>query len=304
MGGLCSKSDFTLWLKQRIALRTPTAVVRFGDGEARLLEADPAHPDSMAEAERLLRRETGKQLPATEILNIKATVRHARDHADVLGIRPSGALTKEAEIWRGRLAALYSERVECGGRPAPLASCHLNHEILGELPGLVAGRAVSVISCRDVRGVLEDMWSVEDVAVYQTPSQYTARAVDTDYEARMHNVPIWPTVYEHIRTELTVREQGEIFLVGAGVFGKSLCIRVRDLGGIALDMGSALDQIAGKPARPAMRRMLELHAGGTPIAAIAADLEDRFDASIPQDTIREFIAAAFPYFPAPSPAEE
>ena len=39
------------------------------------------------------------------------------------------------------------------------------------------------------------------------------------------------------------------FLVGAGIFGKDLCIRIRELGGIALDMGSCLDLMAGKVTR-------------------------------------------------------
>lgn len=50
----------------------------------------------------------------------------------------------------------------------------------------------------------------------------------------MHGVRIWPDVHVRLRSELTVREPGEVFLVGAGVFGKDLCVRVRDRGGASL----------------------------------------------------------------------
>jgi hypothetical protein len=62
-------------------------------------------------------------------------------------------------------------------------------------------------------------------------------------------VPIWPDFYRRLEEEIEVREQGEVFLVGAGLFGKSLCVRIRERGGIALDMGSTLDGIAGKVTR-------------------------------------------------------
>ena len=92
-------------------------------------------------------------------------------------------------------------------------------------------------------------YGVQDVRVFQVPSQYITRKVDDEYEAALHGVPIWPAFYERLHAELTVRRRGEVFLVGAGLFGKGLCIRVRELGGIALDLGSCLDGMADKVTR-------------------------------------------------------
>jgi hypothetical protein len=175
-----------------------------------------------------------------------------------------------------KLAAVYAERLAAGRRPAILAQSLLSHEVVDRLPELLRGRRVSVISCRNVKPVLEADWGLDDVVVYQVPSQHAMRDVDGAYESALHGVPIWPDAHSRIRSELTVRERGEVFLVGAGLFGKDLCIRVRDLGGIALDLGSALDRVAGKITRGPRRRILDLYAGGMSVEDIAAQLQDLY----------------------------
>jgi hypothetical protein len=291
-----SKSEFESWLRQRVASRTPAAVVRFGDGEVRLLEAVADDAESMHEANRQLQWETGRKFSSEAVLEIKAALEHARSAADVLGILVRNPHTETSRAWVNRLAPLSRERRSAGAPAAALAYCHLNHEILAALPALLAGRRVSVISCRDIKPIIEEMWGLDDVAVYQVPSQYRVRNVDGAYEATMYDIPIWPDAHDHVRSELTVRERGEVFLVGAGLFGKDLCIHVREQGGIALDMGSALDHIAGKLTRSAMRQMLELHADGMSVPDIAASLRDHLGVQVDHERIREFTSTVSRYF--------
>jgi hypothetical protein len=195
---------------------------------------------------RRLRRQGSGSFTPEDVLAVKERVSLAFDAADVLGILPGDNFTSAAEMWMERLMALYASRGEAGRPAASLVCSHLHHDVVDQLPGLLTGRPVSVISCRDLKPVLEGEWGLEDVAVYRVPSQNAVRDVDSIYEAAMHDVPIWPDGHARVHAALTVREPGEMFLIGAGVFGKDLCIRVRELGGIALDMGSALDRIAGK----------------------------------------------------------
>ncbi len=282
-----SKPEFACWLRQRVVSRTPTAVVRFGDGEVRLLRADAGDPGSRRIANSQLERETGRTHPPEAVLEVKAALEHAYNEADVLGIPAS--VQFQATRTANPLATLYLEGVAAGKPPAKLTSSMLHHEILAELPELLAGRRISVISCRNIKPIVEDRWELEDVAVYQVPSQYRTRDLDGAYEATMHDVSIWPDAHDRVLSDLTVRERGEVFLVGAGVFGKDLCIRVREQDGIALDMGSALDHIAGKLTRPSMRRVFELHAGGMSIPDIATTMEDQPGAQVDHDRIRDFI---------------
>ncbi|HUF55393.1 MAG TPA: hypothetical protein VMM55_02415 [Thermohalobaculum sp.] len=51
---------------------------------------------------------------------------------------------------------------------------------------------------------------------------------------------------------IEVRSPGQLFLVGAGIWGKIYCERVRTLGGVAIDVGSVCDAWAGIPSRLAV----------------------------------------------------
>jgi len=238
----------------------------------------------MSLATSKLQKQTGRSFSPADVIELRKLVALAFDEADVLGVLFGQKLVEHR---LNKLTSLYRERVASGRGPAELACCRLNHDILPWLPGLLAGRRVSVISCRDVKPVLESEWGVKDVAVYQVPSQHLVRDVDGAYEAALHHVPIWPDVHSRLQAELTIREPGEVFLVGAGLFGKDLCIHIRDQGGIALDLGSALDNIAGKITRGPKRRILLLHAEGMSVPEIAAHVRERYGVDADHAKIRE-----------------
>jgi hypothetical protein len=237
-------------VRKSIAERSPIAVVRFGEGEARLLLADPDDPTSMKAAIKKLCRQTGLTFSAEEMLKVKQLVMSALDEADVIGLGTSASFADEHIELGEQIAAIYEQRVARGRKPTYVTHSLVNNELRNALPELIgAGGPLSVVSCRDVGPALEARHAVADVAVYQVPSQYVVRDVDGEYEAALHDVPVWPDFYRDLRDRIAVRERGEIFLVGAGLFGKGLCIRIRELGGIALDMGSTLDGLTGKVTR-------------------------------------------------------
>jgi hypothetical protein len=282
MSNVLSKYELLDWLRMRIEERTPTAVVRFGDGEEVLMDAHADQAGSIAAANQKLARHTDRHFSAEAVLEIKRAVEWAFDEADALGILYGHEL---AEGQMNRLTRVYADHVRQGRRPAVLAHCLLSHDVLDILPVMLAGRLVSVISCRDVKPVLEAGWGARDVAVYKVPSQRAQRDLDGAYEAALHDVPIWPDIHTRICEELTVREPGEVFLVGAGMFGKDLCIRVRDGGGVAVDLGSALDRVVGKITRGPRRLVARLHADGLSAVEIAVRLESRFGVEIDREEV-------------------
>jgi len=289
--GILSNADFAAWLRDRIGRRSAAAVVRFGDSEDSLLMADPGDASSMKLAAGKLAKETGEQFSYDAILEIGRGMSRAFDEADVLGIVGKDGLVRGLE---SRLPKLYRERVAAGRPPVALASPHLHHSILETLPSMLAGRRVSAITCRDVKPVLEADWRLEDVVVHQVPSQHLLRHVDGAYEAALHDTPFWPDVHSQLRDELTVRERGEIFLVGAGPFGKDLCIDIRERGGLALDLGSALDRIVGKITRGVPRWVRLWHANGLSTADIVNRLEEQTGVKIDYDKIAELVQSDAP----------
>lgn len=238
------------WIQEK----TPVAVVRFGEGEGRLLVADPGDPLSMGVAARKLKRQTGRKFSPEEVLAVKALVMNALDHADVVGIRGSSNFRAEHQEWVERIETVFEERILAGASASYLSHCLLSTNLKEALPDLIGGaQRLSVVSCRDLRGVFETQYEVQDVNIYQVPSQYIMRRVDDEYEALLYGTPFNLDFYRELLSRITVRQRGEVFLVGAGIFGKDLCIHVKNQGGIALDLGSCLDSLAGKVTRGAGR---------------------------------------------------
>jgi hypothetical protein len=56
---------------------------------------------------------------------------------------------------------------------------------------------------------------------------------------------------------LHVAWPGQAFLIGAGVLGKVYCHRVKELGGVAIDVGSLIDAWAGVESRLRFARFRE-----------------------------------------------
>ncbi len=242
-----------------IASRTPAAVVRFGEGEGRVLSVEPGRADSLDIAKRKLAKQTGLIFSPEQILRVSGLLMIALQQADVVGIEYGGGFSAEHREWMQRIIAIHGGLPASAHRDRYVSQCTVNSDLYHALPTLLDGlNRLSLVSCRDLAPRLAKQ-GIHDVAVYQLPSQYVMRDVDDEYEAQLHDMPIWPDFYESLESGITVRQPGEVFLVGAGVFAKSLCIRIRDLGGIALDMGSTLDHMAEKTTRgrwrPAFREL-------------------------------------------------
>lgn len=280
---------FTEWLAGRIEERTPAAMVRFGDGEEAVVEASHTDEGAMALATAKLVGQTGARLPPRDVIEIGQSIERAYEQADVLGILSVGGNEEQ-----GPSALRYLERIAAGNPPAALTYRLLHHGILERLPELLSGRLVGVVSCRDVKPVIEADWGLRDVVIHQIPSEHKAREVDGSYEAALHGTPIWPDVYNRLKAELTIRERGEVFLVGAGILGKGLSLLIRDHGGIALDMGSALDRIAGKITRGPKRRARLKHARGLSVTEITADMESFYGTKLDRAKIQALIEAPSP----------
>jgi hypothetical protein len=253
-----SRRQVVRLVRRHVAERSPLSVVRFGEGEARLLAADTANPGSVKAAIKKLRRQTGLTFSADEMFKVREQVIWALDEADVVGLRTSASFAEEHIELGERIAEIYDARVARRKKPAHVTHSLVNNDLRNALPELLGEQErLTVVSCRDIGPVLEADYELAEVTVHQVPSQYVVRDVDGPYEAALHDVPIWPDFYRRLEEEIAVRQRGEVFLVGAGLFGKGLCIRIRDLGGIALDMGSTLDGIARKvtrgDGRPAFR---------------------------------------------------
>jgi len=240
-----------------ITEKRPAAFVRFGEGEARLLAANRRDPHSLGVARRKLYKQTGLIFPPEEILKVRDLILSALDRADVAGLRGGPRFSDEHQEWMTYIGEVFAERARHRTHPTYVSHCLFHHDIYADLDILLRGqRRVSIVSCHDVRDVLEDQYGIPMPTIHKIHSQYAVRQIDGEYEAELHATAIWPGFYAGLLDRLTVRSRGEVFLVGAGLLGKSICVSIRDRGGIALDMGSMLDQLADKITRGARKPRL------------------------------------------------
>lgn len=249
--------DLGDFLKARIAAAEPFSWIRLGDGEARFLmhlhpelrAAVPAR-EATAMAKQIWFAWFGQDLdavPADHIAALGDRLDQAIRNAGLIGVTDGQRLETDAthygfcaalEAYLGALLADHPSGLFCDA----LAPVWLNQQdpffgsLLRELDFL------GVVSPHpDLADRLQRHLKIGAVASYDLPGETRlGRAVEQGNRGTH-----FPEVYERTLATLTVPRRGAVFLVAGGLLGKIYCDRIRELGGIALDIGALADAWAG-----------------------------------------------------------
>lgn len=102
---------------------------------------------------------------------------------------------------------------------------------------------ICVITSQPVAGYIEQIFG-KAVRQYSVPQ----RAIDND---NLNDTRHYPYVYNDILTSLQGSDlTGELFLVGAGPLGKAYCQKIKERGGMAIDIGAVFDSWMNFHTRP------------------------------------------------------
>lgn len=264
-------------LKKRIQAAAPTSLLRLGDGEGRFLP----YPDDIAEFRAADRTETqsiwwGPLCYSAEgAAEAEGLLKEAIRNADFLGIPPlhrcvhsmGRAPVVHTPNYRGLRAILEwlshgqdrngSQARSSGGavtaeRPhvdlsnTVLVSSHVHSDmfywdLLGEL--LSGVTEVALVSCHDLTDVFRTSFGIA-VHHIEIPAEYKYR--DAFGNASVHEAPA--ATHDRVREKL-LQAGCTVNLIAAGFIGKLLCDDVKRAGGIAIDIGSVADYLAGYPSR-------------------------------------------------------
>ncbi|NEO50760.1 MAG: hypothetical protein F6K55_44445, partial [Moorea sp. SIO4A3] len=138
-----------------------------------------------------------------------------------------------------------------------LTSCYIHQDLeVWGLYRLIFNHLTecSVISCHEgISQVLTEKYGVTVKRLYHIPSEYNYSQL-FDYKDQQ-NHPHYPYYFDKICSEITVSYPGEVFLVAAGFLGKIYCNSIKNLGGIALDVGSIVDYWLNYSTRSAHQRI-------------------------------------------------
>lgn len=248
--------------------KSPLSVVRVGDSEgcAISLTKFPLNALQVMGFYNTLSRQNGAMIPLPSAIEFCREVREALTAGDVIGFRAfrrdeSVIINRaiEREQLYAALGILYAREflqqgIEKGyWRSATLTNAWIYLNLVPLIVKLVeAAKATIVITGRSqlqaeftrrLGGRLEEFIAV--------PVQWSA-PVKPELS---HFSSAFPAVRKRLARDL----RGKLVLVGAGLFGKVYCHTVKLNGGVAVDLGSAFDILAGLKTRP-IHKLVGTHA--------------------------------------------
>ncbi len=256
---------------ERICSRTPFSLLRAGDGEGNVLSL--TLPRSLPECDmkclNLMFHIMDRQaVSLSDGESISSSMASAFENADVIGTRlfrhgdEKGAFDEtswflaalsDGEI-RGSVGALKAiqfldslvSKNKVRGRILTSAWIHLY--LIGKLDKLIesAESLVVISGRRELAAIFLNRYKNKIIEFIDIPLQASECKVND-------RVKHYPGHYVEVISKLQKNLCGALVLVGAGIFGKIYCDIAKKSGGIAVDMGSAFDLLAGHSTRPIHR---------------------------------------------------
>lgn len=244
------------FLKDRIDAGEPFSWIRLGDGEGRFLMhlhaglrgALPTR-EAAAMAKQIWFAWFDQDLDriAPEALAaLGARFEQAIGNADLLGVTSAERLASDP-LHYGFCAGLETYLSALPDRPGQMFCDALAPLALNQrdpfLESLLRGRDfLGVVSPHpDLAARLQRHLQIGAVASYVLPGEARLARIRDAPDDRVH----FPTVHDEIMADLSVPHRGAAFLVAGGLLGKIYCDRIRELGGIALDIGALADAWMG-----------------------------------------------------------
>ena len=248
------------FLADRIRARRPFSWVRVGDGVARFFAyMEPAMRGGLTEAEAdtigrwLWSVWFGADICSVDrakLVELTSRIKQAITGADLLGVPSSARLAHDQS--QAAFCALLERHLQMmtadGDRhfTDSLFNYSLNEidpfyrKLLGGLDflGLVGPH-------RELGALLGERLGIADVRSWIIPGEGRLQDMVADAEFGAH----FPTVYDRTLAELSVPRPGAVFLVAGGLLGKIYCDRIKQLGGIAFDIGAVVDAWMGHNTR-------------------------------------------------------
>lgn len=226
--------------------KKPLSLIRIGDGEGLLLGHNTTIEKN--DIDDICKIHFGKELKENEIIEIKKGLESSIEKSDLVGIPSLSRSYKTnpfSRIQRGVLSAIdYAHNKKINDKICQ-ASIHIDLDKNGLLDKILNNiDNLSLVTCRaELKKKILQKYNLTNVTLYKIPAEFKYGGVEVK---ESH----YPEVYEKTIENLHVPYNGHVFFVAAGLLGKLYCKRIKELGGIAIDIGSIADAWAGVESRP------------------------------------------------------
>lgn len=250
----------TRWLADRVRRAEPTSLLRLNDGEGAFLPYPPQYRKFQAGDRRIFQRIwwgeeriagppgdrlAGRYLAAlyrADAIGVP-TPRWLIAHLGVAAVRHTArGLIGAVGFVEGLPAETLREKILLSSHVhTDLEQWDLYRQILR------AGSSVSVVSCHDLAPMMAERFGVALRCSLRIPPEYKYAGMFGG-DGNAGGEPFYPDAFERIMAA-AAPVPGEVFLVAAGFLGKLICDRVRQRGGIGIDIGGVADLWLGYPTR-------------------------------------------------------
>lgn len=223
------KDEVLQLLKDKLTQKEPYSLVRYGDGEAMVLDGD-INPYAIG---RVVKRQF-TSLSYEDAFKVRDILIKALSECDMLGI-PFGKKLDQPDSYWFKAQSILQKHVPTMDKE--LCSIDIAYHLEDRFKELFTlAPRIFCITCRDTKRIAEV--SGKDVDTFAIAPEM----MFTTYEGPAH----YPDQYVKIESWMDKRKiKGALCLVGGGVLGKIYCNWFRDRGGVAFDIGSMFDQWAG-----------------------------------------------------------
>jgi hypothetical protein len=239
------------------------ALIRLGDGEGafmRVSDEDESEFNAVYRANRANFAQTwyGGKPPSTdpELLSTLFEINKAATWADVVGLPYDVWIEHEYRILshRGIFGLVNVFRGMHGLPEEGFAHQNINTTLAstGALASLLTGRAaVGLVSCHhDLPDALRRRFGIGEVEFHKLPAERGRIHIFGDKTNGDH----FPTAFRQTLAALEKPHHGKLFLVAGGILGKFYCRKIKEFGGVAIDIGSIADAWIGALSRPGYSR--------------------------------------------------
>jgi hypothetical protein len=240
----------------------PASCLRLGDGEGNILGACDGEFRNLQRlsAQKAAEMHFGRWLPGSSLASLSRETFEAIANADVVGVPCTGRIERLYRNLRVRKrGSRFDIRGACGTIDAlrysyaalssaspdrVITNCWFHRDLLPLYKNMLRGTPkLGLISCYpDLPDRLRTAFGAEQITLFAIPNQVSNTG-------RRPSSPHYPDVFEAVMRSLGAIEEGQLVLVAAGLLGKIYCNRIKQCGGIALDIGSVADVWMGQRAR-------------------------------------------------------
>lgn len=241
-------------LREAIARKEPFSWIRLGESEARFLLCQRPDMQGVLTAGEIefigryiWRNWHGADYrfaDATRLAELATQLEDAIIDADLLGVLSSPRFANEPEH-TGSLAALdrHLERLMPRGRFCEVFDSLVLNERVAFYADILQGADFigTVGPHAGLAELLGQRLGIPNAVSYVIPGESRLGRPQDAADRGTH----FPQVFDRLLQEIHVPHPGAVFLVAGGLLGKIYCHRIKQLGGIAFDIGAVVDAWMG-----------------------------------------------------------